>query len=98
MDANFFEKFRKFLLYFLKFWDNDELAVRLAGIASVIILMVLFCCVKYTQRLKGGDDWLSFGTRSIEFFNKLLSLGLLCFVCVEDRRAVLRPHVVSLAV
>jgi hypothetical protein len=86
------------LLELLDLGGDHKLAVWLKRVIGKVFLVVVFGKKEVCRWLQGGDNWTWPGARRVEFGNHLFGFMMLVFRGVEDHRAILRAHVVALAV
>src|SRR5579864_874216 len=89
---------RKHLFKLIQFRPDDRGTIRLPGMVHIVILMVVFRRVECGEWDDVGDNGAIEGARGIEFLLVTLSQFLLIGIVVENDRAILRAHVVALAV
>src|SRR5690348_9128005 len=79
-------------------WLDDYAAIGLPRILCIVVLVIVFRSVEVTIRNNLSDNWLLPHPLIVELLNHLTSNLLLFRIVVEHRRAILCPHVRSLAV
>ena len=88
----------KLLVELIQLGRNGVLTVRLIGIVGVKFLMVIFRRIKLRQRLEGCHYGILKCFCFVELLDERSRLLSLLVVGVENRRAVLRTGVVTLAI
>ncbi len=83
---------------FVKLGIDNKLAIGLVGVVLVVPTMVLLGFVELSQRFHLGDDRFALGQGAVQLFDELLRFPLLPLARIENDRAVLGAHVVSLTI
>ena len=94
----FLQLILKHLPEFFHFRLNHIGAIALAGVAPVIILVIIFRCKKILYGFYGCYNRGTEGAAAIQLFFIIFGLFFLFIIMVKDYRTVLRAGIIPLAV